>query len=155
MPLVNVKKKVEKAGAKAGLEPGELVLAGCTTNPSGTVTRMMARELSGVVGAAVLGDRNGEDQSVAGGLADRFVPGQNFVVVTDRRVLLIAMSTLTGKPKELLAAWDRAEVTAIEVGRGKLALPFTIRFTDCSAVQVEGAKGSDPRSVQTAFDTGS
>ena len=53
MALVNVKKKVDKARGKLGLHPGEEVLGGCTTNPSGTMRRMLARELGGAVAAAV------------------------------------------------------------------------------------------------------
>lgn len=150
MPLVNVKKKVAKAGAKVGLEPGEQVLAGCTTNPSGTMKRMMAREAGGLVAAAIV-DRNQGDASAPGALADRFVAGQNFVVVTDRRVLLIKMGVMTGAPKELLASWAHAEVAAITVDSGTLAHPFTVTFSDGSAVQVEGARGSDPGSVGEAF----
>lgn len=100
MPLVNVKKKVAKAGAKVGIEPGEEVLAGCTTNPSGTMKRMGA---------------------------------------------------MTGSPKELLASWTHDEVVSITVDDGTLAYPFTVVFADGSAVQVEGAKGSDPRSVGEAY----
>lgn len=150
MPLVNVKKKVAKAGEKVGLQPGEEVLAGCTTNPSGTMKRMMAKEAGGLVAAAAL-DRSQGDATAAGALADRFVAGQNFVVVTDRRVLLIKMGMMTGSPKELLASWTHAEVTAITVTPGKLAHPFVISFADGSAVQVEGARGSDPGSVGDAY----
>ena len=53
MALINVMKKVQKAGDKLGLLPGEEVLAACTTNPTGTVKRMTAVQLGGVVGAVI------------------------------------------------------------------------------------------------------
>lgn len=149
--MINVKKKVEKARASLGIPETEVVEAACTTNPAGTMRRMMASELGGAVAAAVAG-RTPQGGAVEGGAADAFVPGQNFVVLTSDRLLLIKMSAMTGKPKELLAEWPRSSVAAIEVGEGRLALPFTILWTDGTAIAVEGAKGTDPRSVQTAFD---
>ena len=62
------------------------------------------------------------------------------------------MAAMTGKAKELLAEWPRDQVAGIVVDDGRMALPFTIVFTDGTAVAVEGAKGTDPRSVATAFD---
>lgn len=151
MALINVKKKIEKARETIGLDDDEVVLAACTTNPAGTVKRMMARELGGAIGSAVAG-RDSDGESVHGGAADAFVDGQHFVALTDKRLLLVKVGTMTGKAKELLAAWPRDEVAAIVVDDGRMALPFTIAFTDGTAVGVEGAKGTDPRSVATAFD---
>ena len=154
MPLVNVVKKVEKARQSIGLIDGERVVAGCTTNPKGTVSRMTARQLGGLIGAVAadrfVGDANRDDV----GLAERFVPGQNFLVVTTHRVLLISMSALSGKPKELLAQWLRHEVADITVEEGRLAHPMTVVFADGTGVQVEGAKGSDPKSVASALHSG-
>lgn len=153
MPLVNVKKKVEKAKAdNTGIRPDEAVLAGCTTNPAGTMKKMVAKELSGAVGA-IAASRSGAQGAVPSGdgMAERFVSGQNFVVLTDQRLLLIKMSTMTGKPKELLAEWNHADVASITVEKGTFACPFTIMFSDGSGVQVEGAKGSDPHSVEEAY----
>ena len=153
MALVNVKKKVEKAKAEnTGIRPGEVVLAGCTTNPAGTMKKMVAKELSGAIGAIASGPKGSEGGAPDGsGMAERFVAGQNFVVLTDQRLLLMKMSAMTGKPKELLAEWNREDVASVVVEKGKLACPFTIMFNDGSGVQVEGAKGSDPHSVQEAY----
>lgn len=150
MALINVKKKIEKARGTIGIADDEVVEAACTTNPAGTVKRMMARELGGAIGSAVAG-RGGDAESVEGGAADAFVDGQNFLALTDKRLLLVKVGTMTGKPKELLAEWPRDHVAAIEVEDGRMALPFTIAFADGTAVAVEGAKGTDPRSVATAF----
>lgn len=149
MALVNVKKKVEKSAEKIGVRPGEVVEGGCTTNPSGTMKKMLSKELGGVVGAAIAG--RGETAPADGGLAERFPKGQHFLVVTDQRLFAASVSSLTGKPKEIVAEWNRAEVETIVVEDGKLAQPMTIAFADGTAVQVEGAKGSDPSAFGQLF----
>ena len=152
MPLVNVKKKIEKANSdKTGIRPGESVLEACTTNPSGTMKRMLSKELAGVVGSLAASGSSG-GAPAGGGLADRFVEGQHFIVLTDQRLLLVKNSALTGKPKELVAEWNLDEVASITVEKGKMADPFTVMFSDGSGVQVEGARGTDPAAVEQGFN---
>jgi len=150
MALVNVKKKVEKSGDKLGLRQGENVIAGCTTNPSGTMKKMLSKELGGVVGSA-LASRGDGSAPADGGLAERFPSGQHFLVLTDQRLFAASLSALTGKPKEIVADWDRTDVETVVVEDGKLAMPLTVAFSDGTAVQVEGAKGSDPGQLGAAF----
>lgn len=151
MPLVNVKKKIEKASSdKTGIRPGETVLEACTTNPSGTMKRMLSKELAGVVGSLASSQSNNNGPE-GGGMADRFPEGQHFVVLTDQRLLVVKNSALTGKPKELASEWSLAEIASISVEKGKMADPFTIMFSDGSGVQVEGAKGTDPGRLGQAF----
>jgi hypothetical protein len=150
MALVNVKKKIEKSADKIGVRPGEVVIAGCTTNPSGTVNKMLLKELGGVIGGA-LADKPGMATSVAGGSADRYPSGQHFLVLTNERLFAASLSALTGKPKGVVAEWPRNDVSTIVVEDGKIAMPLTVVFTDGTAVQVEGAKGSDPRSLAEAI----
>ncbi len=152
MALVNVKKKVEKKAGDLGIP--ESIVAACTTNPSGTMTKMLAKELGGVVGAAVAGrSSSGGDSPDApeDGLAGTFPDGKHFLVLTDERLMLTDVSTWTGAPKAVVAEWPRDQIAAIEVESGKLAEPLTIAFTDGTAVQVEGAKGTDPGSVAAGF----
>lgn len=149
MALVNVKKKIEKSAANLGMRPEEIVIAGCTTNPSGTMKKMLARELGGAVAGALAG--RSDATSVDGGSAARFPDGQHFLVLTNERLFAAKVSALTGKPKEIVADWYRSEVESIIVEDGKLAKPLTIIFTDGTAVQVEGAKGSDPAALGTAM----
>ncbi|MGI9607790.1 MAG: hypothetical protein ACR2P0_16805 [Acidimicrobiales bacterium] len=149
MALINVKKKIEKASDKLGIGPDETILAACTTNPAGTMKRMMARELGGAIASAAAGSTAAI--ATGGGLAETFPNGQMFVAVTSRRVLVAKMNALTGKPKELTAQYPREQVTDIIVDKGRLAAPFTIVFADGTAVQIEGAKGTDPGSVADAL----
>ena len=150
MALVNVKKKIEKSADKVGLRPGEVVIAACTTNPSGTMKKMLAKELGGVIGGA-LADRPGAATSVEGGSADRYPSGQHFLVLTNERLFAASLSSLTGKPKEVVAQWQRDEVSTIIVEDGKMSMPLTVAFCDGTAVQVEGAKGTDPGSLAEAI----
>ena len=148
MALINVKKKVEKASDKLGIS--EEVAAACTTNPAGTMKRMLSKELGGALGSAISGS-NGSVEDADSGLAGQFPSGQHFLVLTDDRLLVTSMSVMTGKPKEIVAEWPRENVVAIEVEKGRMAAPLTVAFTDGTAVQVEGAKGTDPASVAAAF----
>ena len=111
MALINVKKKIEKASDKLGIGPDETVLAACTTNPAGTMKRMMARELGGAVASAFAGST--ETITSGHGLADSFPNGQMFVAVTDRRVLLAAMNAFTGRPKQLITEYRRDQIADI------------------------------------------
>lgn len=156
MALINVKKKVEKAGDAIGLLPGEQVEAACTTNPKGSVKRMAFTQSAGLIGAAVAAatDRKSSDGDVelaADALAARYPGGQLFLIVTDQRVLATKVAAMSGKPKELVAEWRRDEVVSIEVEKGKLALPMSIAFSDGSVVNCEGAKGTDPQSLAAAL----
>ena len=111
---------------------------------------MLARQLGGVVGSAIAG-KPGEAIEAGGGLAERFPDGQLFLVLTDRRLFLASVSSLTGKPKEVVAQWDLAEVVDIQTEKGRLASPLTIVFSDGTAAQVEAARGTNPGSVAEAF----
>ena len=149
MALINVVKKIEKARGSLGVPADEQIVAACTTNPKGTMKRSVAVGLGGAVGAAIAarGGKSDGAATNAPGLADRFVAGQNALVLTDRRLLLAKLSALTGKPKEVVAEWARADVAAISVEETRLSFPMTITFADATVVEVEGAKGTDPRSL--------
>lgn len=147
MALLNVKKKIEKAADKLGID--EPVVAACTTNPTGTISRMLTREL-GLVGGAIAG-RSGDATTPADGKAAEFPDGQHFLVLTEQRLLVTDVSTWTGSPKNIVAQWPRADVVAIEAEPGRMDVPLTIAFSDGTAVVVEGARGTDPGAVADAF----
>ncbi|MEZ5376735.1 MAG: hypothetical protein R2733_09520 [Acidimicrobiales bacterium] len=152
MALVNVKKKVEKAADKLGLRSGEVVVAGCTTNPKGTIKHMIGREVGGVVGAAIAGRSSSPTAApTEGTLGSRFPSGQRFLVLTDQRVFTCTLSAMTGSPKAIDAEWQRTEIVSVTMEKGRMASPLTIVFADGSAVEVEGAMGSDPASLADAF----
>ncbi len=147
MALINVAKKIEKARSGLGMPTDEQIVAACTTNPKGTMKRGVAAGIGGVVGAAIATRGGTAAEPGEPGLADRFVAGQNAMVLTDRRLFLAKLSALTGKPKEIVAEWARPEVVAISVEETKLAYPMTVTFIDGTLVEIEGAKGTDPRAL--------
>ncbi len=154
MQLNNVKKKIEKAGGKVGIGADEQVLAACTTNPSGTMTRMMAKELGGVLGAIAADRRQAgqDDAEQVSGLSDRFPTGQLYLVVTDRRLLTFSVAAMSGKPKELKAEWPIGEVLGITTEPGKLAVPMAVAFADGTAVQIEAARGTGAETLPEAME---
>ena len=81
MALINVTKKLQKAGDSIGLLPGEEVLAACRTNPAGTMQRMLARELGGALAYAAAG-KGQQATAVECGLAHDFPSGQMFLGIT-------------------------------------------------------------------------
>jgi predicted amino acid dehydrogenase len=147
--LVNVKKKIEKASDKLGFSPGESVVAACGTNPKGTVNKMFAREMGGLAGSAAAGKTGKATESEAG-LASRFPAGQMNLVLTDRRLFVASVSAMSGKPKEVVAEWDRSDVVDIHIEKGLLASPLSITFSDETVVLIEGAKGTNPAALANA-----
>ena len=147
MALINVAKKIEKARSGLDMAASETIVAACTTNPKGSMKRSLAVNIGGAVGAAIA--ERGTDAAEPGlpGMADRFVAGQHALVLTGERLFQAKLSAMTGKPKEIVAEWPRQDVVQISVEETKLAYPMTIVFVDGSAVEVEGAKGTDPRSL--------
>ena len=66
------------------------------------------------------------------------------MIVTD-------VSTMTGSPKSILAEYPKDAVIAVEVEKGLAAMPLNIAFSDGTAVQVEGAKMSNPAGLAELF----
>lgn len=154
MALINITKKVAKAAGRLGID--ERVEAACTTNPTGTMKVMLAKELSGLAGAAIA-SRGGSTGATAtdtalAGMADAFPTGRCFLTLTEHRLLAISMSAMTGGPKTIVAEWHRTDVAALIVEKGALAAPLQIAFADGTAVVVEGAKGTDPGGLDRAFN---
>jgi len=102
MALINVVKKIEKARTGLGIAADETIVAACTTNPKGTMKRGVALGIGGVVGAAIATRGTASSDAQESGLAERFVPGQNALVLTDQRLVLASLSALTGKPKAVI-----------------------------------------------------
>ncbi len=151
MAMINVKKKVEKSASKLGLAPGETVIEACSTNPSGSVKKMVGMQLGGAVGAAIAAKRGNDVEQDDEGLAGRFPTGRLFLVLTDQRLFVASMGAMSGNPKELLAEWSRDEVADITVEKGRLASPLTVTFSDGSSAEVDGAKGTNPAGLAEAF----
>jgi hypothetical protein len=142
MALINVTKKLQKAGDSIGLLPDEEVLAACTTNPAGTMKRMLARELRGALASAAAG-KGQQATAVEGGLAQDFPSGQMFLGITTQRLTVTKVGVMTGNPKDLVAEYPHDRIAAIDVEKGRMAAPLTIVFSDGTA---------NPTAVAEAFN---
>ena len=135
------------------LAPDETVLAGLYVQRPGT----FAAELSGAVNGGVAG-AVGNSSFVSGGakdpktnewlklvgelgvdptLAQRTV--RMYFVLTDRRFWLIRRSRLTGRPRELLAAWPLSDFERIRVHRTSRDLRLTIAGVDDLRLELPNA----------------
>jgi len=126
------------------LAPDETVLAGLHVQRPGTFAAELIGGLNGAVAGAV-----GNSSFVSGGAKD---PKTNewlnhaaelgidpalaqrtlrmYFVLTDRRLVLIRRSRLTGRPRELLATWPLIELERIRVHRGSRDFRLTIAGVD-------------------------
>jgi len=114
---------------KADLQPGETLLAAVKVTPRGTIDQgilgMAGLMGGGVIGLAVgnkIGQSkrdDGDEERAAVGL-DLSGAEQVLAGVTGSRLLMWKISKLGGKPKELLAELDLAEISSMVLGEGKL-----------------------------------
>lgn len=143
MAMVNVAKKIDKAREKLGIPADEEILGACMANPSGTMGTIGAAAVGGIAGVAIRAkvDKNKAEAAGAGG-ATTWPGGRNMLAITSKRLVLCKMSAMSGKPTEISAAWDHADIAAFQIEKGKTAYPFSITFADGSIAQGDAAKGS-------------
>lgn len=146
--MANWTKKLTKAAA-ADLEPGEEVRSALFLQPAGTTTRLVARGLAGVVGAAIAsrsGGGGGSDLVTDAGIAAS-LPDQPVVVgLTGRRVLVFGHSSLSGKPKGLLLALGLDQLARVDTEPQKATWAVVLHFADGTASVREAPRlGNDPQ----------
>lgn len=146
MALTNAPKKVERARGKLGLASDERIDAGCSTMPRGGVRQFVARTGVRGVAGSLLAHAASRGTVATQGLADRYLPGQNYLIATDRRLFMVSVNPM-GRPQEIVSEWAPHEVHSIEVGSGMLSHPMTVRFSDGSVLELDGERASDPRSM--------
>ncbi|MCP3992248.1 MAG: hypothetical protein GY724_24475 [Actinomycetia bacterium] len=136
----------KKCGDQIG---GETATAGAFLHPAGTVAKTAALGALGGIAGVTVGEKlakrrraenEGEEES---GLASSF-PSQNVVLgLTETRLVVFSHSTLSGKPKELLAEYRLHDVAAIDMHQKKALHKKTrIFFADGSAVDLDAPKAS-------------
>lgn len=128
---------------------GETATAGSFLQPAGQVTRSVGyAALGGMVGIAV-GDqlakrRRSENQGAEEqGLAATFPMEKVVLGMTATRLVAFSHSTMSGKPKDLLAEYPLADIAAIDIHASK-ALHKKVRlfFVDESAIDFDAPKAS-------------
>lgn len=123
---MGLEKKVEKAASDV-LGQGETVRAVVKAGPSGALSNAAFRAGAiggfGVVGARVA---DGMERPVAE------APGSGKIMafaVTDRRILLLDLSTMTGSPRKVVATIALPEVESVTTGETRVMGIKTGTFT--------------------------
>ncbi len=162
--MVDFVKKVNKnCAADLG---GEQVLAATFGTPLGSLVNQVGfGAVGGLVGAAAgsamqsrerkAAEKTDEADGVVKGehtLANKIPPLACVIALTEQRLLVFKHGSVSGKPKELVASFDRSQVSGLEVEMGKLKGKLKIRFSDDSAVTLEVQKGSKPTSLASAYE---
>jgi hypothetical protein len=123
-------KKIEKA-AHAELTAGEEFVSGVFLNPLGFTSKLMMKELGGVVGALLAGPGGDAGGLVSDtGTAARFPDDRVWLGVTNKRVLLWSHGVVAGKPKKLLLELPRADLTEVQLDGQKMVHAVVLRFSD-------------------------
>ncbi|MDW3216976.1 MAG: hypothetical protein R8F63_00075 [Acidimicrobiales bacterium] len=156
--MVDMVRKVHKAARKspALLEASETVLAASAVGYVGQFQTTLAAANAGAAG--LIHARRTADRAVVastGTLAAGWPPVKSGILaVTDRRLVLYTQSLRTFGPKELVGAWDRADVHAIGVEPGKASEIVSVQFVDGSVAQMESIVTAKPALLATAFSAG-
>lgn len=150
--MADFAKKVEKERERL-LQPGEQLLGASMIQPKGAFKKQaIAGGVGGAVGALVAQKMSEKNGKGAVGLAGGMPAKRLVAVVTDQRVLVVALGSMLNSLKDVEASWPRTHVTGIDlVDEGKLVNVLGFRFADGSEVLVESVRAGNPRSVVEAF----
>lgn len=81
-------------------------------------------------------------------MADSFPRRPHTILtLTNRRWVLLDSPPLGSGPRRVLASWAHDEIQGLDIERGALRQPITLRFTDGSAVEAETPKANRPGRV--------
>ena len=126
------------------VDPDETILHGAVCMPVGGLRRRSLSAMGGAIGVLA--------NAAAGAPADHSFDGRQLphdlaVALTDRRVLLVAMGTATGRPRQVVADIPLARLRAVEATAGtSLGMKvhgFTLSFSDGSSLALESRSRAD------------
>jgi hypothetical protein len=162
--MVDIVKRVNKnCAADLG---GEQVLAATLGTPLGGFANQVAfGAVGGLIGSAAGSAMQSRERKAAEKTdeADGVVKGEHtlankipqlpcVLALTEQRLLIFKQGSVSGKPKELVASFDRSQISGLDVEVGKLKGKLKISFTDDSAATLEVLKGSKPTSLASAYE---
>lgn len=143
--MADLAKRVREHAA-ATLKPGEEVLATRLVAPRGSAG---AQGGFGAIGMAVQAgvqarrrkkmeqEAQSSGQKLAHGLPD----GRIYLTATNQRFLVHTISTMAGRPKELVAELPIDAVTGLEITGGAMVKKVVLHFADGSSRQIEMMRG--------------
>ena len=151
--MVDWAKKIHKHCGDA-LYAGEQVEAGTVVQPGGTLSRQVAFGVGGLVGAIAadkLG-KNKDEPPAAGGSADAFPGAASVLGISSQRLMAFEHGSLSGKPKEIVAAVPLHDVAEMSAVKNKLSYTLGIDFKDGSTVSYEAVKLAKPEEFVATFE---
>ena len=87
-----------------------------------------------------------------GSMAARVTQNRIVVAITDHRVLVFAHGAISGRPKQLLAGFDHAELVDINLQPGKMINNVRLVFVDGSGIEIEVTRLNDPSGFRRAWE---
>jgi hypothetical protein len=139
-------KKMNKHGMHL-LHAGENVETAIPSQASGSLNGNVARQVGGLVGAAVhaaMSKKQDAEATAVGGLADTMPNGDAVYVVTDQRLAAITYTALGAKPNELVGSYGYDQIAGVAAVKGRLASTVTLNFTDGSVGEFEVPRMAKP-----------
>ncbi len=125
------KKKVQRALSDE-LRPGEDVLAAIFLQPDNKSAPAASPQSNGVVGLTVADGRDlaAMETSVRDGLAAMLPNAPTVLALTTQRVLAMGHSSLTGRPKDIVATLAPIDLVDVKVDEGGASSLVIIMFSD-------------------------
>lgn len=151
--MVDWAKRIHKHSG-GELFAGEQIEAGTVVQPSGTLGRQVGFGVGGVVGAIAaekMASRS-ETGGADGGTAAAFPKSQTVLGLSMHRLMAFAHGSMSGKPKEMLAAVPLAEVASMNIEKRKLSYTLSIGFGDGTGVTYEAVKMAKPAEFAATFE---
>jgi len=126
-------KKMNKHGMHL-LHAGETVVTAVPSQRAGSLNGQVARQVGGLVGAAVAAAMNkkGDGGAMPSGVADTIPEGDAVYVVTDQRLAAITYTAMGAKPKELVGSYEYRQIAGVTAEKGNLASVVSVAFIDGS-----------------------
>ncbi len=148
--MADMVKRIHKKGAEF-LNPGEQVLAASVVMPVGGFKKTVAfGAVGGVVGAAVgaFGDGDNPEPDT---MAESFATNkQAILALSNQRWILFEQGSMSGAVKGVSGEWSHADISSIEIEKGKLLHKVNVSFSDGSVAKVEAVKASKPEKLVEA-----
>jgi hypothetical protein len=148
-------KKTAKA-LRGDLQPGESVDAAVFVQPCGTMGSAVGKGVGGLIGKAVAGRfASDPDETLDSdrGIAAEVGEAPLVLALTSQRLLVMSYSSLSGKPKEVRASFDRADLAGVRTEKQKASHHLVAHFADGTAREYEAPKlANDPEGFAAAID---
>lgn len=132
---MNIAKKITNAKNNE-LKPGEEVKAAMTLQDKGAIagaaiTGGLGGLLGVLIGRKVISGSKGDYSDLKESKMSSSMPGgMSIIGITDRRVVVYDFDSIRGKAKNLIAEFEKKDITSMEFKKGKIAHTLVMTFSD-------------------------